>query len=250
MFQPFASLLSGQEGDPAILLPVALLIISYLIFWFVSKSVRVRDFFYRETQADTASARHITFIRIFGFLVLGVIPGVICRIFLPEYSLSDYGLAFRSETALLSLVSIIILLLLVLPATWANAGKPANLVHYPEIRAAVWTKGTVLLNVVTWAIYLAGYEFLFRGILLFPLAGHLGIWTATVINTSLYSAFHIPKGLRQAVGAIPLGLALCLLTYATGTLWISFTVHLAMALTNCFVALKNHPDMHFRKSLP
>jgi membrane protease YdiL (CAAX protease family) len=250
MFEPFRTVLTGEEGEPAVLLPIALLIISYLIYWFVSESEKVRDFFYRKSLADEASVRHITFTRVFGFLILGVLPGITCRIFLPEYSLADYGLTFRSDTALLSLFSILLLAFLVVPITRAQAGKPQNLLHYPQIRAGIWTNTTLLINAGSWALYLAGYEFLFRGILLFPLADHLGIWTATAINASLYSAVHIPKGFRQAAGAIPLGVVFCLLTYVTGTLWIAFFVHLTMALTNSFVALKSHPDMHLRRTLP
>jgi membrane protease YdiL (CAAX protease family) len=241
--------LSWKEGDLAILLPVTLLIISFLIYWFTSKSEKVREYFFKKSEADKATVRHITFNRIFGFLMLGIIPGVICLIFLPEYSLADYGLTFKPETTLLSVISILVLALLVVPITWSNAGKPENLAHYPQIRSKIWTSGTIAINTTTWALYLAGYEFLFRGILLFPLAGHLGIWTAVAVNTSLYSATHIPKGFREAIGAIPLGMVFCMLTFVTGTLWIAFFVHLTIALTNSFAALRFHPDMHIKRNI-
>jgi len=64
----------------------------------------------------------------------------------------------------------------------------------------------------------------------------------------LYATTHIPKGLRETLGALPLGLVLCLLTLTSGTIWIAFFVHLAMALTNSFAALKFHPDMVYVKS--
>ena len=96
-------------------------------------------------------------------------------------------------------------------------------------------------------MYLFGYEILFRGFLLFPLAEHLGVWTAIAINISLYSATHIPKGLEETIGALPLGLVLCILTLASGTIWIAFVVHVAMAWTNSFTALKFHPDIHYKR---
>jgi membrane protease YdiL (CAAX protease family) len=64
----------------------------------------------------------------------------------------------------------------------------------------------------------------------------------------LYAATHIPKGLDETIGAILLGLVLCLLTLASGTIWIAFFVHLSMALTNCFTALKFHPEIHYAKN--
>ena len=94
-----------------------------------------------------------------------------------------------------------------------------------------------------WAAYLFGYELLFRGVLLFPLADELGVWTAIAINIALYSATHIPKGLDETIGAIPLGLVLCILTLYTDTIWIAFIVHVIMAWTNTFTALRFNPEM-------
>ena len=117
-----------------------------------------------------------------------------------------------------------------------------------QIRARIWTHKTVLLNIVGWALYLFGYEFLFRGILLFPLAETLGVWPAIAVNIALYSTTHIPKGMQETIGAIPFGLVLSLLTLASGNIWIAFVVHLAMALTNSFTSLKYHPQMQFKKT--
>ena len=48
-----------------------------------------------------------------------------------------------------------------------------------------------------WFLYLFGYEFLFRGVLLIPLIDPLGMWPAIAINIAVYSATHIPKGRRN-----------------------------------------------------
>jgi membrane protease YdiL (CAAX protease family) len=115
--------------------------------------------------------------------------------------------------------------------------------NYPQIRSRVWTKQLVVSNALAWAFYLFGYEILFRGVLFFPLVETLGFWPATAVNIALYSATHIPKGLEETIGAAILGLVLCVLTALTGTIWIAFLVHLVMAWTNSFTALKFHPDM-------
>jgi len=87
---------------------------------------------------------------------------------------------------------------------------------------------------------------LFRGVLLVPLVEPLGVWAAIAINIALYSATHIPKGLDETIGAIPLGFTLCLLTLASGTIWIAFFVHLAMAWTNSLTALKYSTEIHLK----
>jgi membrane protease YdiL (CAAX protease family) len=179
---------------------------------------------------------------------MAILPGMICLIYLPEYSLADYGLTFKPETIQFTIFWSFVLCLLVIPLAYISAQKPKNLVNYPMIRAKVWNIKIVILNALGWALYLFGYEFLFRGLLLFPLAEHLGVWTAIAINVALYSATHIPKGLEETIGAIPLGLILCILTLASGTIWIAFVVHLAMAWTNSFTALKFHPEIHYRRT--
>ena len=123
-----------------------------------------------------------------------------------------------------------------------------NLINYPQIRAGEWDLKMVIGNLSAWAFYLLGYEFLFRGLLLFPLVAEIGLWPAIAINIGLYSATHIPKGLSETIGAIPLSIVLCLLSVQTGTIWIAFFVHLAIAWTNTSVALKHNPDMRFVKN--
>jgi membrane protease YdiL (CAAX protease family) len=92
-----------------------------------------------------------------------------------------------------------------------------------------------------------GYEFLFRGILLFPLVDALGVWPAVAINTVMYSATHIPKGLDETIGAAFLGVVLCLVTLITGTLWVAIVIHITMALTNSFSSIYHNPEMNFVK---
>ena len=137
-------------------------------------------------------------------------------------------------------------LFLVIPLAYFSAKKPKNLQNYPQIRAKLWTRKTLFINLLGWALYLFGYEFLFRGVLFIPLEDALGVWPAIAINVALYSATHIPKGLDETLGAIPLGVVLCLLTLASGTIWIAFIVHLAMAWTNSITALKHNPETHFK----
>ena len=151
------------------------------------------------------------------------------------------------ETTLFTLAWTLGLCVLVIPLAFFSAKSPKNFVNYPQIRTKVWGKKTLFLSLLGWAIYLFGYEFLFRGVLFVPLVEPLGLWPAIAINVALYSATHIPKGLDETIGAIPLGIVLCLLTVASGTIWIAFIVHLAMAWTNNLTALKHNPDINYIK---
>jgi membrane protease YdiL (CAAX protease family) len=239
---------SWQQGDMVSFLPIMLATVFFAMYWFTAKSEKIKNRFYSKYDMDKASVNHITFNRLVGFVAMGVLPGIIALILLPGYSLSGLGLGCKPETLLYTLAWTIGLSAIVMPLAYISAKKPRNLVNYPQIRAKVWTNRIVVINALGWALYLLGYEFLFRGILLFPLTEQLGVWPAIAVNIALYSAAHIPKGLEETIGSIPLGMVLCLLTLASGTIWIAFLVHLAMALTNSFTALKFHPEIHYQKA--
>ncbi|HUW93883.1 MAG TPA: CPBP family intramembrane glutamic endopeptidase [Bacteroidales bacterium] len=238
--------LTVKEGDLSIVIPVILTIVFYMIYWFISQSGRVRSFFYRRSDHDTAAVRYFLFTKILGFSVLGITPLIFSLILLPDYSLADLGLSFKAENISFTVIFATGLAALAVFSASFTARKAPNYENFPQIRAKVWTRRTVAWHIIGWALYLAGYEILFRGVLLMPLADHLGIWPAIAINIALYSAAHIPQGPRDAFGAIPVGLIFCLVTLASGTVYIAFLIHLAMALTNCFTAMKHHPDMSYR----
>ena len=233
--------------DLRISLPLLLTLVFFSIYWFTSKSEKIKKRFYDKYDHDQASLKHIFFTKYFGFISMGILPTIFCLVFLPELTLADLGLTFIYKTAQFSIFWILGLSILIIPLVYFSAKKPKNLVNYPQIRAKVWTKKMIFINALGWFLYLFGYEFLFRGVLLIPLIEPLGMWPAIAINIALYSATHIPKGLDETVGAIPLGFVLCLLTISSGTIWIAFIVHVVMAWTNTFTALKFHPEMNLKK---
>jgi membrane protease YdiL (CAAX protease family) len=217
----------------------------FILYWFVAQSQKLKDKFYAKHAFDKASRKHIFFIKYFGFLVLGLLPVLFLWMLIPGFSMRKIGLWFNYHTTWFSIVWTIGLSLVVIPMAFISAKKPENLKNYPQIRAKIWTNKTMAINLLGWALYLFGYELLFRGTLFFPLVDSLGIWPAIAINIALYACTHVPKGLAETLGAIPLGLVLCLLTLESGTVWIAFFVHLALAWTNSLTALAYHPEMEY-----
>ena len=248
MYTSFDVDLSWIANYTRIFVPILAALIFFILYWVVAQSAKIKQSFYTRFDHDTASVKHIFFTKYFGFIAMGVLPTIVCLLSIPELSLADYGLTFIPETAFFTLVWTVGLCALVIPLAAFSAKKPKNLINYPQIRAKNWDNSIYFKNLLGWALYLFGYEFLFRGILLIPLVEPLGVWPAIAVNIALYSATHIPKGLDETIGAIPLGLVLCLLTLASGTIWIAFIVHVAMAWTNSLTALKHHPDIHYRRN--
>ena len=229
--------------DLHVFIPVVAGLLGFIIFWFTQKSEKLKQKAINRHGNDKGYSRFINSTRHLGGFTIGVLPLLAYLIAFPGTRLSEVGLTLYSDTILKTLLWIAGLSIVLIIMASFSARKPENLVNYPQIRAKEWTRKMIVLNMLSWAVYLLGYELFFRGVLLFPLVESIGLWPAIAINIGLYSATHIPKGLSETIGAIPLAIVLCLLSVSTGTIWIAFFVHLAMAWTNFLTALKHNPDM-------
>ncbi len=110
----------------------------------------------------------------------------------------------------------------------------------PELRLNDWFPRHVILSVCAWLIYILGYEYLFRGVLLFLCSEAFGFWPALGINLLLYSLVHLPQGKQIAAGAIPVGVVLCLMSRLTGSFIPAFIIHSFIAvLTDLFSLYHN-----------
>ncbi len=242
----FFTIPAFSSHDLATCLPIGLALISFVIYWFIAHSSRISSIIERSSPKHFQVNR-IVFNRLVGFFSMGVIPVLITSLVLGFKQNAFLGLNVVSSKFLFTVFWTISLCIVVIPLAVFSAKKPKNFVNYPQIRTALWTENVFYINMISWALYLFGYELLFRGTLLFPLLPVLGYWPTIVINTALYSATHIPKGMDETLGAIPLGIVLCVLTIESQTIWIAFLVHVAMAWANSLTALKYHPEIHYIK---
>ena len=129
-----------------------------------------------------------------------------------------------------------------------NAKSSENLEIYPQIREKIWNKSLQRKEYFTWFIYLLGYEWLFRGVLFFGSRDVMEFWPALVLNTALYSLVHIPKGLKETLASIPLGILLCIIVERTGVFYAAVIIHFTQAASSSFFSLRVHPDMKLEKS--
>ena len=85
--------------DFKICLPILLTLVFFSIYWFTSKSKKIREIFYIKYDHDQASLKHIFFTKCFGFFSMGIFPTIICLFYLPELTLADLGLTLIYETS-------------------------------------------------------------------------------------------------------------------------------------------------------
>lgn len=174
----------------------------------------------------------------FGFVTVFII-GLIFR-----YSPADFGAGFIFDRP--PPWWIYPFLLLIPVSAYFAASSQSNLSVYPQIRIRTWTAGILILNTISWILYLIAYEFLFRGFLLTASLAVMTTWQAITLNCLLYALAHLYKGRLETLGAIPVGILLCYLTLLTGNIWCAVVIHSVMALSNDWFSLRAHPEMHFK----
>ncbi len=211
----------------------SLLFFVFFVFFFYGRHAFARKFL---PLPSSGTLQRVVVERLTGFLLFGVIPGTAVFFFLPETSASSLGLGLPGRQWLLP--ALIFWTVLVI-FNGLFGGKPATLKHYPQIRQLPWGKELFLINIITWLLYLAGYEFLFRGLLVFPLLDRFGIAGTVIINTVIYTLAHLHKEKNEVAGSFVFGILLVLMTVYSGSVWLSVMSHLTMALSNdffCYIA--------------
>lgn len=118
---------------------------------------------------------------------------------------------------------------------------------YPQIRNRKWVAGTLVISSLTWITYLVAYEWLFRGFLFLATLEVMNLWAAIAVNVVIYALAHIPKGRQEVIGAVPLGIVLCIAAYQTNSIWIPVFGHIILALSNEWITLYHHPDINLKK---
>jgi len=179
--------------------------------------------------------------KILGFILLGIIPGILYYIFIGPF-LQEFGLTFSDLRNNLLLITVLMGTIALFLYTGQKIKRSNTTVqmNYQE-----WNVLLFSLNVAGWVVYLAGYEFLFRGILLFECKEHFGFWPAIAVNVILYSAIHMVYGKEQAIGALLFGSLACYLTLTKQTILIPFFMHIALSLFSDYFSIKLNPALKF-----
>lgn len=175
--------------------------------------------------------------RLIGVIIFGVFPVFVLQLFF-KFPLKEFGIV--TEIRAESIMWTFLLALLIIPMNFFNSKKSDNLSMYPQVRKKNWSIGLFISSSISWMAYLFAYEMLFRGFLLFSTLELIGYCPAILVNTGIYSLVHYPKGHKEAFGAVPLGLILCILTLKTGNIWIAVIVHIILALSNEYFSLWEH----------
>ncbi len=214
--------------------------VGFILYYFISKSVSLKNIFISRLGTERTKVGWVLFERLTGVFFFGFIP-ILIVLLLYHKGLHQFGV--QTGELLISFYWILGLMPVILLMSYLNAGKKNNLEMYPQIRKSNWNVQLIILSALSWIVYLMAYEFMFRGFLLFVSITYLGVWPAIALNVAIYALVHVPKGATEAIGAIPLGILLCIITLQTGSIIMALAVHILLALSNEWFSLKAHPDM-------
>lgn len=237
--------LGWKPDDTEIFLTILVVTASFMAYFFMAKSEKMKDGFISKFGTEKTKVQWVLFERLIGVLFFGIIP-LLTVYFIYDDGIQSYGIS--STNLLLSMYWILGLSPLLILMNYFNSTKEDNLAMYPQIRKSEWNLQLVILSAVSWTAYLLAYEFMFRGYLLFVSVKYLGVWPAIALNIAIYALVHVPKGIKEALGALPLGIVLGIITIKTGNIWVAFVVHVVLALSNEWFSLKAHPEMKFIKN--
>lgn len=178
-----------------------------------------------------------------GFLILGLIPGIMYYFFLNR-DFEEFGLSLNLIMHNLLLILLLIAIITVIIFINQKINRQNNSL---QINVSEWNIFLFLINAAGWIIYLIGYEFLFRGILLFECYASFGFWPAIAINIAIYSAIHLVNGKDQALGALVFGGVACYFTLSCGTILIPVIMHITLSLGSDYFSIRYNKSLRLVK---
>jgi len=162
------------------------------------------------------------------FLLLGLIPLLIVALGLRE-SLPSYGLSLGvgQRTVRLILLGAPLFAL----AGYIASSDPAVTAEYPVNRAAGESVAAFAVHVACYLLFYFGWEFMFRGYLLFGIAERHGVVIALLVQTMASSLLHIGKPTIETFLAVPAGLLWGWVALRSRSILPSFVQHATLGIT-------------------
>lgn len=159
---------------------------------------------------------------LFGF----VLPAAALGILFSNTS-TEMGLGL-GEWRLASLIAALYLPLVAV-GTWVLSDGAAFQQQYPHHRPAAQHWGIFLLYEALFLFYWVGWEYLWRGFVLFGTAPTLGLY-AIFVQALPFAALHVTKPWPEALLSIVGGIALGALVWRCRSFWIAVPIHAAQMM--------------------
>ncbi|MEZ4702426.1 MAG: CPBP family intramembrane glutamic endopeptidase [Rhodothermales bacterium] len=150
-----------------------------------------------------------------------VLPVVFLRVLFRQ-SATDMGLGL-GDWRLASTLALLYLPFVVI-GTWILSNDPAFIRSYPHYQPAAFNWVEFFIYEILFLFYWFGWEYLWRGFILFGTRHTLGLY-AILVQTIPFAALHVTKPTAEAYLSILGGIALGALVWRCRSFWIAVPIH-------------------------
>ncbi|MBN1448582.1 MAG: CPBP family intramembrane metalloprotease [Bacteroidetes bacterium] len=120
---------------------------------------------------------------------------------------------------------------IMLPVLWFASAAPAFQEVYPHARIVRGDWTLFLIYELAFILYFIGWEYIWRGYVLFGLLRHTGAVIAVLVQMLPFVIMHFGKPLPETFGSIAAGIALGALSVRTRSFWYAVLIHWSVMLT-------------------
>ncbi len=165
-------------------------------------------------------------------LMLGVIP-LLCGRYVLKVPLKNWiGLG----DVRFGIKAVLLLYLAFLPILIPTSLSTEFQMRYPLFFEARESSMHFALHEIAYAIYFIGWEFIFRGYLLFGLKPAIGFY-AVFVQTIPFAILHFGKPEVETLAAVLAGVVLGYLALRSRSFWYGWMLHVLIAVTNDTIAV-------------
>ncbi|HSA23744.1 MAG TPA: CPBP family intramembrane metalloprotease [Myxococcota bacterium] len=161
-------------------------------------------------------------------VLLGVVPLLLGRLVLHRpltewgVGLGDWRFGLKASLGMFALF---------LPVLWVVSHEPNFAAKYPLFGEARRDLSHLVLNEVGYATYFIGWEFMFRGFMLFGLKPRLG-YHAVWVQMIPFAIMHFGKAQIETLAAVAAGIILGYLALRSRSFWYGWLLHALVAVSN------------------
>lgn len=159
--------------------------------------------------------------------ITGFLIPVLCLRFIFKRTFAEMGLGL-GDWKLASLLAAIYMPLVVI-GTWFLSNDPAFQAQYPHYQPAAYKWHFFIVYELLFLFYWFGWEYLWRGFMLFGTAHKLGYY-AVFVQAVPFAALHVDKPFAEAMLSVVGGIALGALVWRCRSFWIAVPIHAAQML--------------------
>lgn len=159
--------------------------------------------------------------------ITGFVLPAACLFLLFKKRPAEMGLGLGDWKLALGITAVYLPLVVI--GTWVLSDSAAFQSQYPHYRPAVIDWGTFAAYQALFLMYWIGWEYLWRGFVLFGTAPTLGLY-AIFVQAVPFAILHLDKPLAEAVLSLVGGVALGALVWRCRSFWIAVPIHAAQMM--------------------